>query len=306
MESKWWEKKVLVSFYVALVAAVPPVTVGISSYFSARAELLLLREKQIHEIQINYLDRALDPDRTLEYRLGVLDFLSSSLTNNELRKWAIEARGRVLQSIEALEDIELRLAKIEQLELRGQSQLDIINQLSDIDPYVNNEAIDLITELALAKNEAKKLLLQKQTIRSSDRYYVPSNDIALGETFDIMSPVYNHSGVEIKSSLQNGVEISVPVHTPVRAIADGEIVYSGSALRNFGRLLVVKHSNGYLSAYAYLRETLMEVGSFVKKGDIIALSGENSDDQNALYFEVRLNGSPVSKDILAQSLLVSD
>lgn len=88
----------------------------------------------------------------------------------------------------------------------------------------------------------------------------------------------------------DGVNIAAPAGTPVRAAADGEVVYRGSELDGFGNLLLVKHANGYVTAYAHNDAMLVKKGDRVRQGQMIAKVGETgSVTSPQLHFEVRQN-----------------
>lgn len=89
-----------------------------------------------------------------------------------------------------------------------------------------------------------------------------------------------------------GIHISGTPGQAVHAASSGEIVYRGSGLRGYGRLLVVKHSDSTLSAYGHLGRIFVAEGDRVRKGQAIAELGE-SGPQSILHFEIRENGSPV-------------
>jgi lipoprotein NlpD len=78
----------------------------------------------------------------------------------------------------------------------------------------------------------------------------------------------------------------------VRAAAAGRVVYTGSGLRSYGQLLIIRHSESLLSAYAHNRELLVREGQEVAPGQPIARMGE-AGRQAVLYFEIRVNGKPV-------------
>ncbi len=81
---------------------------------------------------------------------------------------------------------------------------------------------------------------------------------------------------------------------PVYAAADGRVVYAGSALRGFGNLLIIKHNDDYLSAYAHNQTLLVKEQSAVKAGQKIAEMGDSGTDKVKLHFEIRLRGQPVN------------
>ena len=90
-----------------------------------------------------------------------------------------------------------------------------------------------------------------------------------------------------------GVVIGGNPGQPVVACAAGKVVYSGSALRGYGKLIIIKHDNTYLSVYAHNRELLVKEGERVSKGQKIAEMGNLDSDQVGLHFEVRRQGKPV-------------
>jgi lipoprotein NlpD len=91
----------------------------------------------------------------------------------------------------------------------------------------------------------------------------------------------------------NGIDISGRAGQPVLAAAGGEVVYSGSGLIGYGRLIIVKHNQTYLSAYGHNRELRVVEGDRVSAGQTIALMGEGPGRKPVLHFEIRRNGKPV-------------
>jgi lipoprotein NlpD len=79
----------------------------------------------------------------------------------------------------------------------------------------------------------------------------------------------------------------------VRAAAAGRVVYTGSGLRAYGNLIIIKHGDTLLSAYAHNREMLVHEGEEVAIGQLIAHMGEDAHQAPVLYFEIRQNGKPV-------------
>jgi murein DD-endopeptidase MepM/ murein hydrolase activator NlpD len=85
-----------------------------------------------------------------------------------------------------------------------------------------------------------------------------------------------------------GINIAVPLNTPVLAADAGEVVYAGSGLRTYGNLVLVRHGNGMVSAYAHNNMLLVKKGENVKKGQVIALSGATGNvARPQLHFELR-------------------
>ncbi len=92
---------------------------------------------------------------------------------------------------------------------------------------------------------------------------------------------------------RQGIDIAGKPGDPVRAAADGEVVYSGNGLIGYGELVIVKHSPALLSAYGHNRRRLVQEGDKVKAGQQIAEMGSSSASRDMLHFEIRRNGKPV-------------
>ena len=90
-----------------------------------------------------------------------------------------------------------------------------------------------------------------------------------------------------------GIDIAGTAGQPVAASAGGKVVYAGTGLRGYGKLIIVKHNGTYLSAYAHNREILVKEGQQVAKGQKIAEMGSTDADQVKLHFEIRRHGKPV-------------
>lgn len=90
-----------------------------------------------------------------------------------------------------------------------------------------------------------------------------------------------------------GVDIAGKAGDPVIAAGDGKVVYSGTGLRGYGKLVIIKHNATYLSAYAHNQNILVKEGQSVTKGQKIAEMGNTDADQVKLHFEVRRQGKPV-------------
>lgn len=90
-----------------------------------------------------------------------------------------------------------------------------------------------------------------------------------------------------------GIDIVGQRNAPVVAVAPGKVVYSGSGLRGYGQLLIVKHSGEYLSAYAHNDSILVKEGDMVTAGQRIALMGDSDADRVKLHFEIRRYGKPL-------------
>lgn len=92
---------------------------------------------------------------------------------------------------------------------------------------------------------------------------------------------------------KQGIDIGGAGGAPVRAAGDGTVVYSGSGLVGYGELVIVKHSDAWLSAYGHNRRRLVNEGQLVKAGEQIAEMGRSGAPRDMLHFEIRYNGKPV-------------
>ncbi|MGN6312259.1 MAG: peptidoglycan DD-metalloendopeptidase family protein [Rhodanobacteraceae bacterium] len=90
-----------------------------------------------------------------------------------------------------------------------------------------------------------------------------------------------------------GLDIAGNAGDPVRAAADGVVVYSGNGLIGYGELIIIKHSDTYLSAYGHNRKRLVREGEHVRAGQLIAEMGSSGAPREELHFEIRKNGKPV-------------
>jgi lipoprotein NlpD len=95
------------------------------------------------------------------------------------------------------------------------------------------------------------------------------------------------------SELTKGVDIAGRKNAPVVAAAGGRVIYAGEGVRGYGRLVIIKHNNLWLSAYAHNEKLLVEERQEVRKGQKIAEMGQTDTDQVKLHFEVRREGKPV-------------
>jgi lipoprotein NlpD len=90
-----------------------------------------------------------------------------------------------------------------------------------------------------------------------------------------------------------GIDITGKDGDPILAASDGQVVYRGNGLRGYGNLVIIKHTDEFISAYAHNRAILVEQGQSVKRGQRIAEMGKSDADTPKLHFEVRRQGKPV-------------
>lgn len=95
-----------------------------------------------------------------------------------------------------------------------------------------------------------------------------------------------------RNGLDTGILIGGQKGQPVRAAAKGTVVYAGSGLSGYGRLIIIKHNDTYLSAYGHNETLLVREGEKVNQGQRVATMGEGQRQQPRLHFEIRRNGKP--------------
>ena len=93
---------------------------------------------------------------------------------------------------------------------------------------------------------------------------------------------------------RKGIDIGGKPGEPIRAAAAGSVVYAGSGLLNYGKLIILKHDDNYLSAYAYNRSLLVKEGDMVAAGQQIAVMGNKASGDAMLHFEIRYDGRPIN------------
>ena len=96
-----------------------------------------------------------------------------------------------------------------------------------------------------------------------------------------------------ESGANKGIDLAAKVGDPVLAAGPGRVVYSGQGLRGYGRLIIIKHNNTFLSAYAHNSTLLVKEGQNVTRGQKIAEAGSTDSDVPKLHFEIRRQGKPV-------------
>ncbi|RXH38510.1 MULTISPECIES: LysM peptidoglycan-binding domain-containing M23 family metallopeptidase [Bradyrhizobium] len=110
----------------------------------------------------------------------------------------------------------------------------------------------------------------------------------------VRGKVVTSYGAKTNGKSNDGINLAVPEGTPVKAAEDGVVAYSGNELKGYGNLVLVRHSNGYVTAYAHASELLVKRGDTIKRGQVIAKSGQSGEVASPqLHFEIRKGSSPV-------------
>lgn len=101
-------------------------------------------------------------------------------------------------------------------------------------------------------------------------------------------------GAKVNGASNDGINLSVPEGTSVKAAEDGVVAYAGNELKGYGNLVLVRHSNGFVTAYAHASEIKVKRGDAVKRGQIVALAGQTGNVTSPqLHFEIRKGSTPI-------------
>ena len=119
-------------------------------------------------------------------------------------------------------------------------------------------------------------------------------DAPAGFRWPVHGRVIAGFGPKTNGQQNDGINVAVPEGTPVKAAEDGVVAYAGNELKGYGNLVLVRHANGYVTAYAHAKELMVKRGDTIKRGQVIAKSGQTGTvDSPQLHFEIRKGPSPV-------------
>ena len=137
----------------------------------------------------------------------------------------------------------------------------------------------------------------EQRPRARDKPVKPDPQNRAGAPASAIRWQWPARGRLLKSSsptTQKGISIGGAAGQKIVAAATGKVVYSGSGLRGYGNLIIIKHNDTYLSAYAHNRELIVKEGETVEAGQQISTMGQDGKGAPVLHFEIRKNGEPVN------------
>lgn len=154
-----------------------------------------------------------------------------------------------------------------------------------------------------AKSTASKTTASKTSVTksssSSAKAKAPASDAGLVKgAIDWHWPTSGKIVRGFSGDVHKGIDIGGKSGDSVKAVAGGRIVYAGNGIVGYGNLLIVKHSEIYLSAYGHNRRLLVAEGDVVKQGQRIAEKGRSATNSVKLHFEIRREGKPVNPDKL--------
>jgi murein DD-endopeptidase MepM/ murein hydrolase activator NlpD len=158
------------------------------------------------------------------------------------------------------------------------------------------------TKMAAAEPPKEKARLAQATTTPEAAAAVTETPVKTAEAtgalptfrWPVRGRVVTGYGAKTNGKSNDGINVAVPEGTPVKAAEDGVVAYSGNELKGYGNLVLVRHSNGYVTAYAHASELLVKRGETIKRGQIIAKSGQSGEvGSPQLHFEIRKGSSPV-------------
>ena len=147
----------------------------------------------------------------------------------------------------------------------------------------------------VAKKSTQKTTASKKTTTKKKKVVAKSNWVPSNQRLRWQWPVNGKiiSSYSKSAAGRQGINIAGKSGQKVAAAAAGKVVYSGNGLPRYGNLIIIKHNDTYLSAYAHNKYLTVKDGQVVKAGQKIALLGRTGAQRDQLHFEIRRNGEPV-------------
>lgn len=150
------------------------------------------------------------------------------------------------------------------------------NQLSNSERS-NKESTDVADKQVVSKASPQEVLINNKIVQ----WRWPTRGGKVVQTFDPRNPG------------KQGVDVAGQFGQPIYTAAAGQVVYSGGGLSHYGKLIIVKHNETFLSAYAHNKRLLVKEGEMLKSGQLIAEMGSTGTNKTKLHFEIRRDGKPV-------------
>jgi lipoprotein NlpD len=166
-----------------------------------------------------------------------------------------------------------------------------VGQVIRVEPTKSSKPITSRAEVKQEKPVDKKPLNTAQSEKPIQER--PQQDLATDTGIRLSWPSKGEVVERFDEGKNKGIGIAGKSGDPIQSAADGKVVYAGNSLRGYGNLVIVKHDNTYLTAYAHNRTLLVKEGDLVKKSQKIAEMGNTDSDRVKLHFELRKNGKPV-------------
>jgi murein DD-endopeptidase MepM/ murein hydrolase activator NlpD len=141
---------------------------------------------------------------------------------------------------------------------------------------------------------AQKPPAAKPPARPADRDPIKAGDAAPRFHWPVRGQVIASFGPKADGQRNDGIDIAVPEDTPIKAADDGVVIYCGDQLKSFGNLVLVRHGNDYVTAYAHAKAVRVKQGDAIKGGEVIGTSGQSGNVATPqVHFEIRRGSIPV-------------
>ncbi len=171
-----------------------------------------------------------------------------------------------------------------------------VDQVLRVVPPVSAEAKAPATQRQASTPQVAQAQTAQQAAPQPTPQTAPQVASPSNTTDDGLAFAWPHQGAVLAGfdeAKNKGLDFAGKAGDPVMAAADGKVVYAGSGLRGYGNLVILKHNNTYLTAYAHNQTLLVKEDQTVQKGQRIAEMGSTDADRVKLHFEIRKQGKPV-------------
>jgi murein DD-endopeptidase MepM/ murein hydrolase activator NlpD len=157
----------------------------------------------------------------------------------------------------------------------------------------------VVDETAIPKTAPQQLPETRQTVpatqavqRSRTRAFSRDRTTSAGFDWPVRGRILQPFGPQGSGRVNDGINIAATIGAPVRAAADGEVIYVGQEVKNLGNLLLIGHANGWITAYAHTEAVVVRRGEQVRQGQPVAKVGR-SNGASQVHFELRRGTEPV-------------
>ncbi len=176
------------------------------------------------------------------------------------------------------------------------------HNLNNIKTKINSKNSNVVSRDAIANNQKNNIIYNKpqgNLIKPQGNLIKPQSNFIKNSSINRISWGWPAKGKIIKTFIVagpnkvNGIDIAGKKGDLVLSAANGRVVYSGNNLRGYGNLVIIKHNEDFLSAYAHNEKILVKEQQIVTKGQKIATMGDTDANRVVLHFEVRYKGKPI-------------
>ncbi|MEE9313314.1 MAG: peptidoglycan DD-metalloendopeptidase family protein [Rhizobiaceae bacterium] len=210
-----------------------------------------------------------------------------------------------LRTVNGLKSDQLRIGQRLKIPAGGKRKVASVKKNLVKKAAVLNKVVDTRTTSSISsKDEKKKSVKPVYTApveasaikkRATEKVASIAKTSVGSFRWPVKGRVVSKFGARTPTGTNDGVDISAPVGTPIKAAENGTVIYSGSELEDFGNLVLVSHDGGWVTAYGHASTTLVRRGDKVRRGQVIAKSGKTGNATvPKLHFELRKNSRPVN------------